>query len=131
MRQDRRPATGTWWMRGVDGIQWGISTDIPVSGDYDGNGQSDILWHNDNGAVSIWDNGQIGGAHIIANAGRDKSFRRHYGGESIVTNGVNWSFADGHVQWHSAIFARDQLVCCIAYTRVPDERGLIDSHCGR
>ncbi len=31
-----------------------------------GNGVSDILRRNDNGAVSIWDNGQIGGAHIVA-----------------------------------------------------------------
>jgi Cysteine-rich secretory protein family/RTX calcium-binding nonapeptide repeat (4 copies) len=37
--------------------------------DFDGNQHSDILWHNDNGADSIWDNGQIGGAHIIAAAG--------------------------------------------------------------
>ena len=37
--------------------------------DFDANGHSDILWHNDNGADSIWDNGQIGGAHIIAAAG--------------------------------------------------------------
>ena len=42
---------------------------ITGTGDFDGNGQSDILWHNSNGAVSVWDNGQIGGAHIIANPG--------------------------------------------------------------
>jgi hypothetical protein len=42
---------------------------MPGTGDFDANGHSDILWHNDNGAVSIWDNGQIGGAHIIANPG--------------------------------------------------------------
>ncbi|MBR0872447.1 hypothetical protein JQ633_18955 [Bradyrhizobium tropiciagri] len=40
------------------------------TGDFDGNGQSDILWVNDStGQASIWDNGQIGGAHIIAPAG--------------------------------------------------------------
>jgi prepilin-type processing-associated H-X9-DG protein len=53
-------------------------------------------------------------AHIIGYATSNKHYRRHYGGDSIVTNGVNWLFADGHVQWHSAAFARDQLVCCIA-----------------
>ncbi len=34
------------------------------SGDFDGNNKSDMLLVNiDNGKVSIWDNGQIGGAH--------------------------------------------------------------------
>jgi methionine-rich copper-binding protein CopC len=37
--------------------------------DFDANFHSDILWHNDNGATSIWDNGAIGGAHIIADPG--------------------------------------------------------------
>ncbi|WP_433995913.1 hypothetical protein [Bradyrhizobium genosp. L] len=35
-------------------------------GDYDGNGRSDILWHNDNGAVSVWDSGNMQAAHIVA-----------------------------------------------------------------
>ncbi|MCA6120629.1 hypothetical protein J6500_01730 [Bradyrhizobium sp. WSM 1704] len=40
------------------------------SGDFDGNGKSDIAWVNDaTGQASIWDDGQIGGAHIIAPAG--------------------------------------------------------------
>jgi Ca2+-binding RTX toxin-like protein len=37
--------------------------------DFDGNLHDDINWVNDNGMASIWDNGQIGGAHIIAPAG--------------------------------------------------------------
>ncbi len=37
--------------------------------DFSANGDSDILWARDNGTVSIWDDGQIGNAHIIANAG--------------------------------------------------------------
>ena len=37
--------------------------------DFKGDTVSDILWHNDNGANSIWDNGQSGGAHIINSAG--------------------------------------------------------------
>jgi glucose/arabinose dehydrogenase len=38
-------------------------------GDFDGNGQSDILWYEDNLAVAIWDNGQLGGAYLTANPG--------------------------------------------------------------
>ena len=34
--------------------------------DFKGDTVSDILWHNNNGSFSIWDNGQIGGANIIA-----------------------------------------------------------------
>jgi hypothetical protein len=43
-----RPATGTWWvMGGAAGSQpatqdWGISTDEPVPGDYDGDGKTDF-----------------------------------------------------------------------------------------
>jgi prepilin-type processing-associated H-X9-DG protein len=56
------------------------------------------------------------------------------GGDSIVTNGVNWLFADGHVQWHSAAYARDQLVCCIAMDPTvvePSEQTKINDRCGR
>ena len=37
--------------------------------DFDANGHSDMLWYNDNGTASIWDNGQIDGGHWIANPG--------------------------------------------------------------
>ncbi|MBR0873144.1 hypothetical protein JQ633_22500, partial [Bradyrhizobium tropiciagri] len=37
--------------------------------DFDGNFHDDINWVNDDGKASIWDNGQIGGAHVIAPAG--------------------------------------------------------------
>jgi hypothetical protein len=40
-----------------------------ASSDFSSDAFSDILWRNDNGAASIWDNGAIGGAHIIAPAG--------------------------------------------------------------
>ena len=40
----------------VDAPAAGISS---ATGDFDGNGKSDILWRNDNGRSSIWDNGQI------------------------------------------------------------------------
>jgi hypothetical protein len=66
---------GTDTLRNVEQFQFNDQT-VNVSGsvlakrgDFDGNSHSDILWHNDNGADSIWDNGAIGGAHIIAAAG--------------------------------------------------------------
>ncbi|WFU83811.1 Ig-like domain-containing protein [Bradyrhizobium sp. CIAT3101] len=37
--------------------------------DFSGDGHSDILWRDDNGAVSIWSNGDINQAHIVAQAG--------------------------------------------------------------
>lgn len=40
-----------------------------VKDDFNGDGKSDILWHNDNGAVSVWDSGQLSGAHIVETAG--------------------------------------------------------------
>jgi prepilin-type N-terminal cleavage/methylation domain-containing protein/prepilin-type processing-associated H-X9-DG protein len=71
---------------------------------------------------------------IIGVVTRDKGYRRHYGGESIVTNGVNWLFADGHVQWHSATYARDQLICCISFDPgIVDQtqQQSINAHCNR
>jgi hypothetical protein len=41
----------------------------PSASDFSSDDFSDILWRNDNGAASIWDNGAIGGAHVIADAG--------------------------------------------------------------
>jgi prepilin-type N-terminal cleavage/methylation domain-containing protein/prepilin-type processing-associated H-X9-DG protein len=43
----------------------------------------------------------------------DKDMLRHYGGTSTITNGVNFMFADGHVQWHAKEFVATQLICCI------------------
>ncbi len=42
-----RPSTGTWWVRGGPGSQqaaqgWGTGGDIPVQGDYDGDGKTDF-----------------------------------------------------------------------------------------
>ena len=62
----------------------------------------------------------------------DRGNRRHYGGESLVSNGVNWLFADGHVQWHSATYAGNQLLCCIGYdAAVVAEGPQIEAHCKR
>lgn len=42
-----RPSTGTWWVLGGTGSQqtsqgWGTNGDIPVPGDYDGDGKTDF-----------------------------------------------------------------------------------------
>ena len=37
--------------------------------DFDANFHGDILWQRDDATVAVWDNGQIGGAHWIANPG--------------------------------------------------------------
>jgi Ca2+-binding RTX toxin-like protein len=37
--------------------------------DYNADGHGDILWQNDDGSLSIWDSGQMSGAHSIAGAG--------------------------------------------------------------
>ncbi|MCA6121865.1 M10 family metallopeptidase C-terminal domain-containing protein [Bradyrhizobium sp. WSM 1704] len=37
--------------------------------DFDGNGHDDLLWVNDSGVVSVWNDGQLSGAHWIAPAG--------------------------------------------------------------
>ena len=67
---------------------------ITGTGDFDGNGQSDILWHNSNGAVSVWDNGQIGGAHIIANPGIVARCRRgDYDGNGL--SDILWRIDNG------------------------------------
>jgi FG-GAP repeat protein len=45
---------------------------IAGTGDFDGNGRDDILWRNDNGMASIWNNAQIGSTH-------HRHCRRHAG----------------------------------------------------
>jgi len=37
-----RPSNGTWYVRGVETIQFGASTDIAVPADYNGDGRTDI-----------------------------------------------------------------------------------------
>jgi hypothetical protein len=44
---------------------------IASTGDYYGNGRADILWRNDDGRVSIWDDGQISTAHVLATISND------------------------------------------------------------
>ena len=37
-----RPSNGNWYVKGSLPVSWGFSGDIPVPGDYDGNGSCDI-----------------------------------------------------------------------------------------
>jgi serralysin len=43
------------------------SWQIAGVGDFNGDGKSDILWHNSNGAIAIWDSGVT--SHTVAAAG--------------------------------------------------------------
>ena len=49
---------------------------------------------------------------ILREAATNPAYKRHYGGQSPLTNGSNFLFADGHVTWHSADFAASKLICC-------------------
>jgi hypothetical protein len=68
--------------------------------DADANGHSDILWHNDNGTVAIWDNGSLSGAHWIANPGVVPSNWHIAGNGDFDGNGksdILWQRDDGAV----------------------------------
>ncbi|MFB9265930.1 M10 family metallopeptidase C-terminal domain-containing protein [Bradyrhizobium erythrophlei] len=58
---------------GVLSFQINIDTSNPsashATGKFSAASTSDILWYNDNGTASIWSNGQLSGAHWIANPG--------------------------------------------------------------
>src|SRR5205085_9617145 len=68
---DTRPLRGALPVSGpgVGGGPIPTSWHIAGTGDFDGNLRDDILWRKDDGTVSIWDNGQVAGAHVIAAAG--------------------------------------------------------------
>lgn len=71
---------------------------------------------------------------IVRFSATNKLYRRHYGGDDIATNGMNWLFADGHVQWHSAAYAHKQLVCCIGVDTLivnTSHQADINTHCQR
>jgi subtilisin family serine protease len=45
-----RPSDGTWYVRNVSTVQWGLSGDKPVPGDYNGDGTTDYaVWRPSNG----------------------------------------------------------------------------------
>ena len=45
-----QPSIGTWYVHGVQTVHWGIPGDVPVPGDYNGDGKTDIaVWQPSNG----------------------------------------------------------------------------------
>jgi Ca2+-binding RTX toxin-like protein len=72
--------------------------------DLNADGHDDILWRNDNGTVSIWDSGQIGGAHWISNPGVVPSTSHISGAADFDGNG------EGDILWrddNGAVFVWD------------------------
>ena len=64
-----RPQDGTWHVRHADGTQsavpWGLSYDVPVYGDYDGDGTRDYAVWREAGGVGYWYiNYANGGTHV-------------------------------------------------------------------
>jgi hypothetical protein len=92
-RSDPNPADPTqpteWWFRPSGGpdqgldviVQWGLETDIPVPGDYNGDGKADlaIARQNDDGTETMWI--RYGDGTFVPNAG-----------QSIVRWGLNTDF---------------------------------------
>jgi hypothetical protein len=59
-----RPSIGMWYIQysggGTAAVQWGTATDIPVPGDYDGNGTTDLaIWQPMSGLWYIYGGGAI------------------------------------------------------------------------
>ncbi|MBR0873901.1 M10 family metallopeptidase C-terminal domain-containing protein [Bradyrhizobium tropiciagri] len=68
--------------------------------DFSGDSRSDILWQNSNGAISLWDNGQIGGAHVTVSAGTVDSSWHIAATANFDGNGIQdilWQNANGAV----------------------------------
>jgi Ca2+-binding RTX toxin-like protein len=70
------------------------------TGDFNADGEADILWYRDNGTVSIWDSGQIGGAHWISGPGDVPSSSHISGAGDFDGNGhsdILWRDDNGAV----------------------------------
>lgn len=68
--------------------------------DFNGDNHGDILWQNDNGTVSVWDNGQINGAHWVSNPGAVDSSWHIVGTGDFQGNGsddILWQNDNGTV----------------------------------
>ncbi|QPF83768.1 hypothetical protein IC762_29375 [Bradyrhizobium genosp. L] len=82
--------------------------------DFDGNAHSDLLWQNDNGMVSIWNNGQINQAHVIASAGSIPSGYHIAGSGDFDGNGqsdILWHNDNGTVSiWDNGAMASAHVV---------------------
>ena len=78
-----------------------VSGGVLVSvADFNGDKHGDILWQNDNGTVSVWDSGQIAGAHWISNPGTVTSSSHIVGTGDFDGNGQGdllWRNDDGAV----------------------------------
>ena len=92
-------------------------TSIVVVGnadDFNSNGKSDILWHRDDATVAVWDNGQIGGAHWIANPGVVAASWHISGTGDFDGNGHNdvlWRNDDGSVSiWDNGAIGSAHIV---------------------
>jgi hypothetical protein len=62
-----RPSEGMWYVLpsaspgSYTSMQWGVATDTPATGDYDGDGKSDIaVWRPDDGVWYILPSGSPG-----------------------------------------------------------------------
>jgi hypothetical protein len=72
-----RPSTGTWYIRytgtpGVAALAWGGGNDIPVPGDYDGDGLVDIaVFRPSNGTWYIRYSGTPTSAAVVWGGGND------------------------------------------------------------
>ncbi len=69
-------------------------------------------------------------ADLLSEARNSPDYKRHYGGQSPNSNGSNYMFADGHVQWHSAEFTATKLICCMDSPAQSGVRYLQDQNCG-
>jgi len=50
-------------------LNWPQAAQQVRRNDFNGDSHSDVLWQNNDGTVTIWDNGQSAGTHTVANAG--------------------------------------------------------------
>ena len=71
-----RPSNGEWWVMGSAGgsqqvtFQWGINSDKPVQGDYDGDGKTDFsVWRPSNGTWYIVNSSGGGGEFAFGQPG--------------------------------------------------------------
>ena len=91
----------------------GSGTPSVAPSDFNADGKGDILWHDDSGAVSIWDSGQIANAHWISNPGVVPSSSQIAGAGDFDGNGQT------DILWHDdngAVFIWDNGQASSAHT---------------
>jgi beta-glucosidase-like glycosyl hydrolase len=97
-----RPATGTWYVRGADGVQWGAPGDVPVPTDYDGDGRADLaVWRPSSGTWYV-----RGAGSVRWGAPGDIPVPRDYNGDRMSelavwrpSSGTWYVRGVGGVQW--------------------------------